>query len=139
MNVAVLEACGQPDSAVLDEVHVDPGMTAPIAWKEAGEQSFHRLGRGPDPEHAGLAALEGPGPLPERVGSRQQLAGTAQEILALGSELNAPTDTVEQPNTELDLERPDLSRQGRLTQVQPGAGPREAAGVDDGHEGAQVS
>src|SRR5439155_23880040 len=33
----------------------------------------------------------------------------------------------------------DPPRQRRLAEVQSGAGPAEATGVDDGHEGAQVS
>ena len=94
---------------------------------------------GADPEHPGLSALEGPGPLGERVGVRQQSASSPQEVFALRGELDATPDPVEELDVQLGLERADLTRQRRLTQIQSGARPAESAGVDDAHEGAEVS
>ena len=65
VNVAALEARGQTDAAVLDEVHLDAGVPPPIARKETGEQGLHRLRRGAHPEHACLPSFERPRPLAE--------------------------------------------------------------------------
>ena len=136
MDVAALEARCQPGAAVLDEVHLDAGVPPSIARKKAGEQGLHRLRGGADPEHPGLSPLEGPGPLAERVGVRQQSAGSPQEVFALRSELDATPDPVEEADVQLGLEGADLTRQRRLTQIQSGDRPAESAGVDDAHEGA---
>src|SRR5262249_39072863 len=119
MDVTVLEARHQARAAVLDQVHLDSCMAAAIPRKESGQQGLHRLRRGADTEHAGLAALEGARPLPQRVGTGQELAGSAQEILALRSEARAPSDPVEEPDAELVFERSDLAGQRGLTQVEP--------------------
>ena len=53
--------------------------------------------------------------------------------------LDPTPDTVEELDVQLGLEGADLPRQRRLTEVQSRDGAAEAAGVDDGHESAQVS
>jgi hypothetical protein len=97
------------------------------------------LRRGAHPEDTGLSTFERPRPLSDGVGIRQQTTGSPQQVVTLGGDLNAPPDAIEEPDVQLVLEGTDLTRQGRLTQIQSDGGPGEAAGVDDGDEGAQVS
>jgi len=81
---------------------------SPIAREEPGEQGLHRLRGRSHPEQSGLAALEGPRPLAERLGVRQQAAAPLEQILALRGELDAAPDPVEEPHPQLRLQRVNL-------------------------------
>ena len=82
MNIAALEVTGQTGAPVLDEMDLDPGVTALVVHQEAREQTLDHLGCGANPEHSRLPALQCARPLAERVGVRQQAAGPSKQILA---------------------------------------------------------
>jgi hypothetical protein len=138
-HLAVVESSGQAGPTVLDEVDLHVREAAPVAGQERRQHAFDHLRGRADPEHPGLAKLERARPPFQRVGVEDQTAAASDQVLALGREPDAPPDAVEQPHAELGLEGADLPRQGRLTDVQPADGSTEAARVDDGREGAQVS
>jgi hypothetical protein len=68
VNVATLESAGQPCPAVLEEVHLDAGMTASVGSQEDREQGLDHLRCGADSEHSRFTALEGACSVSERVG-----------------------------------------------------------------------
>jgi hypothetical protein len=108
VHVALLEAGAEPDTAILDEVHLDAGVLPPVEGQEAGEQGLHRLRRRTHAQHAGVSALERARSLPQRLRVGQQSAGAPQEILALGGELHPAPDTVEEADVQRGFERANL-------------------------------
>ena len=130
---------GRSGTAELNEVHLHTRVASPIARKETGKQGLHRLRQGAQLQHARLSTLERPRPLAEGFDVRQQSPRPLQQVLALGGKLGAAPDPVEQLDIQRGLKGTDLPRQRWLAYVQPADGPAEAAGIDDGHEGAQMS
>ena len=61
MNVPVLEAAQQAQSAILHEVHLDPGMTEPVLAQKQRERVLDRHRCRAHPQDPGVAALEGAG------------------------------------------------------------------------------
>src|SRR5262245_65890367 len=98
-------------AAQLNEVYFDTRVASPIARKETGEQGLHHLRRGAQPQHARLSALERPRPLAEGFDVRQQSPRPLQQVLAVGRELGAAPDPVEQLDIQRGLESTDLPRQ----------------------------
>jgi len=66
----------------------------------------------------------------------QDLAGIAQEIVAIFRQSDTPRRAVEQRPANLLLQPPDLMADGRLRQVQPSGRPGKASRLFDSHEGA---
>ena len=93
-------------------------MASPVASEKPGEQSFDGLRSGADADDSRPAALQGPGALAERVGVRQEAAGSPEHVLAFRGELDTAADPVEHPHSQSRLERVDLPRERRLTEVQ---------------------
>ena len=138
VSVATLESAGQPCPAVLDEVHLDAGMTASVGRQEDREQGLDHLRCSADSEHSRFTALEGACSVSERVGICQQAAAPAKQVLPLGRQLGPSSDAVEEPHPQFPLEGSDLPGESGLTDVQGDGGPGKSAGVGDGNKGTQV-
>jgi len=69
------------------------------------------LRRGAHPEDTGLSTFERPRPLSDGVGIRQQTTGSPQQVVALGGDLNAPPDAIEEPDVQLVLEGVNLTNE----------------------------
>jgi len=118
VHVSVLEARGQTNPAVLDEMHLDAGVPPPIARQEAGEQSLHRLRCGAYPEQPRVPTPEGLRPFAEGVSVCQQASAPPQQILALGRQQSAAADAVEERHAQMGLQGVDLPRERRLAEIQ---------------------
>jgi hypothetical protein len=137
--LAALEPAVQPDAAILDEVHFHAGITAPVAREEWRQQVLDHLRRGADPEYSGRPCLERARALGKGIGVGQQAAAAPEQVFALRGQLDAPADPVEQQHVELGFQRMDLTGQRRLAEIQASRRAREAAGVGNGREGAQLA
>lgn len=129
---------GQVDDLV-DEVQVD--LDVRVAAQEAGQRADdvaaaeHR-GRRHRQQPAGVAVpgqqrFLGAGQFTEDV------AGARQELLAGVGQHQSPRAAVEEPRTQLGLQRVDLARHGRHGHVLPTGDLREAAVRGDGEKGVQ--
>jgi hypothetical protein len=139
MNVASIEALVQTCAAVFDEMDLDTGVTQSIERQELRDQILDDLRSGAYPQDPGLAALQRTRALDEGRGFREQVPAAAEQVFALRCELYAPAQSVEEGHTELRFERAYLSREGRLSEVQPVGGTRKAAAVDDGCKRAELA
>ncbi|HEX7216886.1 MAG TPA: hypothetical protein VF578_21945 [Methylomirabilota bacterium] len=108
IHVAPLEALGQTSAPVLHEVDFHARVPPPIAREEAGEHRLDRLGRRAYPEHSGSAALQRPRPLAERFRIGEETPAPAEQIFALGGQLDPPADPVEEPHPQVRFEGMDL-------------------------------
>ena len=83
MNVSMLEAAQEVQSAILHEMHLDTGMTAPVLGQKRRERVLdHHRGRA-DPQDAGVAALEGSSSRIERIGFHQEPTALPKQIFAV--------------------------------------------------------
>src|SRR5262245_15001494 len=135
LDVAVGEPLRQTGTAVFDQLDLDARVAAPVRLKERCEQILDRLRSGPDPQDARLTLFQGAGPFNERIGFAQQSATAPEQVSPFRRQVHAPADTVEKRYAQFDFQRSDLPRDRRLTQIHPGSGAVNAAGVSDGHEG----
>jgi hypothetical protein len=139
VNVAALEAARQQRTPLLDQMDLNARVTALIGGQEIRKHALDHLRRRAHPKCPRLTGFEGPCALAERVGFRQETAAAAQQIFALQGELNASADAIEQGHAELGFEGVDLPRKSRLTDIEARRSASDAAGIDDGDEGAQVA
>ena len=122
----LLQEIQQPDAAFFGELDLDPGAVAAVAFEEPGQDALHRLGRGADPKHSHAPAPQGTRSLAHRLRLRQHVAAVPQQVLALGRELDATADSIEEQDAELPLQVADLAREGRLAHMDALRGPRDA-------------
>ena len=61
-----------------------------------------------------------------------------EQVFPFRRQVYASTDTIEKQDAEFDFQRTDLPRDRRLAQIHSGSRPMDAAGISDGHEGAQA-
>ena len=109
MQGALFHEVQQPHAAFLGDLNLDSGAHAPVAREKAGQDALRRLRWGADAEHAHDAPVEGAGPLPDRLRLRQDVAAVAQQVLALGGELDPTADPIEQLHPELGFQVTDLA------------------------------
>ena len=139
MGFAAFEPSEQSRAAILHQVDLHAGMSAPIEDQKRREQVLDHLRCCADPQDSSFAALELASPLAERLGFGKQSPTAPQQVFAFRRQLRAPTDAVEQRHTKVAFERLDLPGQGGLAQVQDSGGPGEAARIGDRCKGAQVA
>jgi len=138
LDFAPLEAARQAGTTILDQLHLDAGMTSSIAHQERREQSLDVLWRRRHSQQSGLSALESTRPVAERIRLRQQATPAPKEVLAFGRELNAASDAIEQANSKLGLEGVDLTGERRLRDAHPIGRAREGPSLGDCHEIPEV-
>jgi hypothetical protein len=138
VDLAALELA-EPRRSALRQFDLDAGMAAQIALEKWRQDVLQHLRRGADAQDAGLAALERMRPLGKGVSIRQQTAAATQQILPFEGERRVLAVAGEQPQSKIEFERHDLSRRGRLREMQPAGCARETAALRDGDEGAQLA
>src|SRR5262249_23338489 len=138
-NVAAFETARKADAPLLDDMDFDTRMARTVTRQKIHHHALDPLWRCADPEQAGLPGFESASPVTHGLRVAQQTPAALQQILALGCQLDAMTDAVDQRHAEFGLERVELPRRGRLRQVQSDRGARDTAGVGDFDEGAQVA
>ena len=138
MQSPLLHQVQQPHAAFLGELNLDSGAQASVAREEAGQDALRCLRRGPDSKHSHDAPGQSTSTLANRLRLCQDVATVSQQILALGRELDATTDSIEELHSELRLQVADLAREGRLADVDVLGGPRDAALLGDAHEIAEM-
>src|SRR5262249_15621100 len=97
-----------------------------------------KLWRSADPQHSPSAAGEHGASRRQCLCFRHDTTTARDEVTAVGRQLESPTDTNEEPDTELLLKITYLPPQRGLAHLQPTAGARHAARVDDADEVAKV-
>ena len=110
MSLPAFKSADQAGAAILDEVHLDAGMTAPIADQKIREQVLYHLWCRGDPDNSRFAAFEFTSPLADRLCFGEQSTATQQQVFSLLRQLHAPTDAVEQRHAKIGLQRLDLAR-----------------------------
>jgi hypothetical protein len=125
----------------LPEQHLDLGMLHAKRRDQLRErQRAHRLGLH-RPEHHGAAQaathlVDG---LPRRSGGRERPPRFGQERCAGVRQGDLVGGPLEQPAVELALQPAHRGRDGRLDDVQPSGGAREAAFLGDGDKRLQLA
>ena len=123
-------------------LHFDPGKRIGLA-KRAQDlrcQMVHRRRTGEaHDETPALAFVEASDVLDHFVGFSQEAQRGLQEDLAAGIQRDALGGAIEQPDSELRLQRPHLLSERRLLNAEPGSRLREAALLGHRREIAQVS
>src|SRR5207302_5411060 len=107
--VASLQPHRQADAAILRELYLDAGMASLILREESHHHALDQLRRGADPKQAALARFEGARPFADGLGVAQEPSTALQQVLALGCQLNAAPDPIEQPYTQFGLQCMDLA------------------------------
>lgn len=138
LDPSFLDEAYDPQRAVLDQLHLDVRVRSAVTGEEVREDGLEDL-RGPaDAKDAGASGTERVRTLAERIDHDEGVATAPEQLLALGGEAHLAAGPVEEPQTELALEITDLPRQRRLRDVQACRGAREALGLGDAHEVAEV-
>jgi hypothetical protein len=91
------------------------------------------------PEHPGLTGLERARAFADCLGVDQEAAALLEEIFPCGRQSNAAPDQIEQPDTQFRLERMELSRNGRLAEVDPAGRPAHSPRIGYGDKRLQVT
>ena len=139
MNLAALEhSQGVRPRNCLDQFHLNVGVTLRVSVQEIGHDAFDELGRGRHLQHACVSPPEQLRPLADRAGVAQQTTAIAEQLLALASQYEAASHTIEEPETELLLEIADLPGEGRLSDAQVHRRPGDSAQLGHGDEGSRV-
>jgi pimeloyl-ACP methyl ester carboxylesterase len=101
---------------------------------QLGPGGFDRL-----PQATQTMILDNARTAPLLFGSPPAPAVTCDALKALARPTHAATDTVEQRYSEIGFERLKLTGGGRLAQMQPSLGARQASGIGNGDEGAELA
>src|SRR5262249_52959841 len=117
----------------------DTRMARTVTRQKIHHHALDPLWRRADPEQAGLPGFESAGPLTHGLRVAQQAPAALQQILALGCQLDAMTDAVEERHAKFGLKSVELPRRSRLRHVQSARGARDTARVGDFDECAQVA
>src|SRR5262245_61346136 len=139
VDIAIFEPVWKTNNALFHEVHFHARVTPPVAGQEDRERTLDRLRRGSYAQDSCLPALKRPRALADEIGVLQEAPAAPQQILAFRGQLHAAADPIEQWHAELGFERLNLAGGGRLAQMQPSLGPRQASGIGDGDEGAKLA
>jgi hypothetical protein len=110
MNFAAVEPAKQACASLLDEMYLYTWVTAAIVHEERCKQVLDDLRRRAHPEYPGFAALQLASPLAEGLRFGQQASTALKQVLALGCQLHAATDPIEQEHAKIGLESVDLPR-----------------------------
>jgi hypothetical protein len=129
----------QANDPVFDKLHLDTGMAMPERFKEWRECILYDLRRGSDPKYSRFTFLEHARVLGERIGLGQQTSAAPKELLAFRRQSDATSDAIKEQHLQFILKRLNLPRGGWLGNVQSRRRLGHAAGVDDCHEGAQMT
>src|SRR2546422_873550 len=140
VQLAARDARAQPHAAVLDQPYVDARPRPAEAGEERADQALERLRGGAQAQRARAPAGQRAGALAQRVRGAQDLARALQEIFALGGEVQAPADAVEERQAQLALEIPEVARQRGLGGGWRGGGAGNVAALLRGRwPGARVT
>src|SRR5262249_16302678 len=139
VNLAVIQPAGQRVAAVLDQLDFDGRMAGAPVSEKARQRILNDRRGGPDAHDARVAFPERACSLAEGLSLCQQASAAAKEVLAFRSEVKASADAVEQQHAKLCLKGLNLPGRGRLGEIEARRRAMNAAGVDDGREGAQVA
>jgi hypothetical protein len=138
-NLAALESGPQIGASILQQLNFDAGMPPSKTAQKICERILDHLRRSADPQDSSLTFLQRTRSLSEHGGIRQELAAAPEQVFAFRRELDPSPDAVEQRNAQLGLQCMDLSRGGRLTQIEAPGCPVNSTGIHDGDEGTQVA
>jgi hypothetical protein len=140
VNLATLEHSeGVGPRNCLDHLDLHVGVTLRESVQEPGKGAFDELRGGRYLQYAPVAAPKLLRALADRAGAVQQTTAVAKQLLALASQHETASYTIEEFKTELLLKIADLPGQGRLSNVQTCRCLGDGAQVCNGDEGSRVS
>ena len=135
MDQTPWQAC----APILEQLNVDPGMTASMRLHKVGKGVFYCLRRCPNPKYSRIANAQCPGALSQCVGLAQDDAALAKKVLPGRGQAQATPNPIEQRYTQFRFQSVNLPGTRGLTQVQTGERFREAALLGNVNEGSQLS
>jgi hypothetical protein len=139
VNIAAFEAIRNAGAAILDQVDIHGGVSAPISRQKVGKHCLHVLRAAANSQCACLSAFQRACALTEGFHVLQESTTASQQILAFGCQFDPAADAIEQRNSKLSLKSLDLARSGRLAQVQASMSGSKATGFRNDDECLQVS
>jgi hypothetical protein len=135
MNVSILKAIRYARATFFNQINIHRWMSAPVTGQEIGEHGFDMLRAASDPQGPGFAAFQCMCPLKKNFRFPQQLAAASQQVFAFRCQSDPASDPIKQPDAEFSLERLDLPRSSRLTQMKSLLGASKTPSFCDKNEG----
>jgi hypothetical protein len=127
MNIAVLKAAWQSQSAVLYKMYLYAWMPDLILAQKRRKHVLNNHWRRSNAQDSSMPALESPRFRIKRISFHQQSATLPQQLFALRRQPQTSTNAVEQTYSELSLKRENLARGSWLADIHPRASARNAA------------
>ena len=122
-----------------DQLHLDAGIPTPVAHEKSRKSILDNLRRSPHPQSSSFASLERAGTLRHRFDFHQKPAASSKQILSFRGELDTPSNSIEEQDTKLSFELMNLTRCGRLTQIQSAHGSVNPARFGYGDKGPEMA
>jgi hypothetical protein len=139
VNVASVQSHWQANTAILSKLDLYARMASPKLGEESHDHVLDQLRRGADAEHAGLAGLERARPLADCLNVAQEASPALKQLLALGRQLKAAPDSIEQPYAQFGFQRMELAGGRGLAEIDSGRRATNSASIGNGDKSPQLA